>query len=1006
MKHLAIGARVMLGLTAASCLYWTSTGHSQQTAGRVDELTMAKELNLGTFCLTNVPSGSIKVLGTFVDTDRTWYRLGINVAGGAQGRARAFLFDKPLSRGAGFTSCASPGANVRTVLSGALNSASIQAYYSFATATQSAAWQVEKGELKAELGKVSAQFGTLFGGKVDPAQRLLWVNNPKKLLFANGGATKEGVIRIEMTDITLQGAKLMLAENYSPLTLDLKAISDVDREDKGHVSFDMDVLTGGIQLARGTLFAEGVTLPSGTIHASYGQVVVQSGGAQRVSLHGRESSVQLELSRIDAQIGEIRHTLFPVTTVVPLKGVTLKGISGKVMPSTDLALLTEPSFVGMSAPAVQIALGEHSERRALSGQAVLKVAALDDQVIEAELSLNAPVVRATDFVVGENGIDQLQLAIKGPRENSQISGHAIVSRLRAGSLRWSSPESGQRLAVSMSGGIHSALGVQLPFSLDLPTRSGSAHFALPDGRVALEGKLDRFKARGFLAIDLGQDVPVARLVVAPDSFSLGMSGQVIHEPLLFGAVPTLAAGMSLKMTAPGGFEVTSGRATGKVLVGVGAVIVNNSELAFADGTSGMRIGVPLRTSADTALGLDLHTMDVSFEAGTLEVEQLTAQSAGPQTVSIAGMQIASPRLSIDRLRVAATAGQARVEMRGMAFEATQVIHAADPYVTAELTQPLRIATAEAVLGSVRQSLRLVDGSLSDMTLHSTRTVFRSGDGLDVQGNSALIEVRKVSMNDIDASIAIADGEVQLDSKGSSSSTRLRTHFDGFLLDAQGTKGALNGQASLKLSDLSLGVKSRVRAGDCAEEQQWKIRSSVELGRVHVDMSMRDSKLHGELVVPSGRFNARNDGYSRCEFNKTHILVEEQRGRFEYPCFRGIKWYTCDGWTIIVPEVKAVIRWVAELHDLQVSGRIADTRISVRGERGLRVCPGRIDLNPPLVVANYHPNFKEGGFLQNLVRDLIRGMASVFESVIVNLVGTSVSAATHLRSALIPEQCYG
>jgi len=981
-----------------------SSVQSQQSTSVANTLALAKQLDIGSFCLTNLPSGSVKVLDSVLQANRTWFHVKIDLNGGPASGARAYIFDRPPASVGELVVCSASVPGTRTVLAGTINRATIEAYYSFPTDTQAAAWIVEKDGLHAELGKVTARFGALFGGQFDPAQRLLWINNPSRLHFANAGGTKNGTIRMEATDVSLKGARLQLGADYPTMTADLRAVSDSGRADKGHVSFDLDVQTGGITLADGMLFANDVAIPAGTLHTSYVEATIDGANARSVALMGSLDGVNLVASDIDAKLSTLKHTQFPLTNAVPVKNVTLKTLSGAVAPSTDVALLGDPDFQGLRVPEADIAIGSGEDGRVLRGRGQIKVASLSPQAIDGEVSIPSPSMDAMDFIVGANGMERLKLAISGNKADPTIDGSAVVRRLSAGQMQWTGANA-ERLPISLRGKPGSALELNIPFDIDLKSSAGRLEFRLPDGRLTLDGRTDAFKARGVLTLS-DQAVEKVKLAVAPNSLSIRVSGQAAHEPLLFGGTPTFSAGVNLAIAAPGGFVVTPAGATGKVAANVGVLVVSDGSLAFSNKATGMRVAVPLRTSADTQLGIDLSNMGVSFESGTVDVQHLTAESVDGAVSELGGLAITAPKVSIDRLTVSAADGNAQVAMSGLSFDASHIEHAQDPYFSADLTAPLVIQSASSRLGSVRDSMRIVDGSLVGMTLGTAHTTFRSHDGASLQGASASVDVRRLADDYIDASIGIADGDLRLDTKDSTSTTAVRTHFDRFAIQVAGQKGALDGTGALRLTDLSVSTHTRLAIADCPEKQQWKIRASVELGRVDLNLQMKKSELQGELKVANGKFNARNDGYSRCEFDKTQILVEEKRAKYEYPCFRHWKWYSCDGWTILVPEVKAVIHWVAELHDLQVSGRIDDTRVSLRGERGLRVCPGKITLNPPLIVANYHPNFKEGGFVQNLVRDLIRTVASAFESTIANLIGTGASATTYLRNAVMSEQCYG
>ena len=48
-----------------------------------------------------------------------------------------------------------------------------------------------------------------------------------------------------------------------------------------------------------------------------------------------------------------------------------------------------------------------------------------------------------------------------------------------------------------------------------------------------------------------------------------------------------------------------------------------------------------------------------------------------------------------------------------------------------------------------------------------------------------------------------------------------------------------------------------------------------------------------------------------------VFIEEKRAKYKYPCFKGIKWYSCDGWTKLSPAVKGDV-WGAVDRDGRVT----------------------------------------------------------------------------------------
>jgi hypothetical protein len=982
-----------------------NSARGQAGGADVAALQKASQIDIGVFCLKNIPAGSIRVISTDFD-NRIWWNVKIKVPSGGGRGARAFIFDKPLPVSQKFQVCSENTVGVSTILAGDLNSAEITARFAPATDTLPPVWQVEANNLNAELGKVTANLDKLYGATLDTQRRLLWVKNPSQLFFTRTNTQREGTLRVETTDVYLRGVRLQLGSGFPEVVADFNAVADPSRDDLGHVKFDIDVANAGIQFVSGEFFSKNISLPLGRLSFGYAFAELKSGTIQRAALTSGDGRVYLTLSGLSLNATELSHTEFPRISVLPGNSIQIKGIKGLIGLSHEAAVLLAPTVLGATTDGATVRILDGQGKVAAQGMGGIEVRSLDVQSADGDVRIAEPAIAALSPIWGTDGVTRLRLSMLGNKDKPNISGDALMKRLAAGALTIDS--AGRPFKALIRDGARIEEGMSLPFKISASTPEEHASIAVPGdiGHVVLDGQVAEFAAGGVLTI-AGVDLGDSTLRVDPGSFKLQVTGQVAHEPLLFGSVPVFQAGVSLTLSSPGGFVVATSGAKGSVDASTGILILNNASLGFRDPTRPLQISIPIRTSVDTVLAIDLSNLGVTFKEGTVDVSGIKANATSAQPIDVAGIALTSPMVSIDHLRLVAKEGAAAVSATNLSFAASSLEHAGDPYWQAELSQPLTIPTMTAEVTESRGAMLLQHALLTNLQLGASRASFRSRDGVSVAGTNATIKLDKITENAIQGSVAIADGHVALDTRSADSSTSASTAFQNFKVNLDGIKSDLAGDGQIHLSDLSATVHTRLNVGDCSEADRWKIEAGISLGSVDLALKMKNSALTGEAKIDSGHFSAKNDGYSRCEFDKHSVLVKEQSAYFKYPCVKNWHPDMCDGNTIIVPEIAATIHWIAELHELQVSGRMDNVRVSMRGAKGVRVCPGTINLNPPLIVANYHPNFNDdGGVIGRAIRDLIRTIASTFESALANIIGSDVSVLSYLRSALFPNECYG
>jgi hypothetical protein len=399
------------------------------------------------------------------------------------------------------------------------------------------------------------------------------------------------------------------------------------------------------------------------------------------------------------------------------------------------------------------------------------------------------------------------------------------------------------------------------------------------------------------------------------------------------------------------------------------------------------------------LRFDVGTGRAKLRSARIVAEKMEAKALDvAKEVEISGIKLHSPDLTLAKLTVVFNEGSGSIKGEGLHFVTDDLTHPGQPYWQVKLAPNtgLSVPKFDAQLGDTETSLKVTDASLEGLSIDGLAAQFRSADGFAVAGQKFMLTADLLTEKLVKkGALTISTGNLNVVAADGSNVTTAKAAFDQFALSLDGPKDALSGRGSIGLHDVSVGGRFKLGIGQCSADQGWKVTGAFDIGKANLAVEMQASKISGSVDVNDGRAYIVNDGYSRCEWDEDHTFQEEKWAIFNACPLIG----NCEVKTIILPAIKAKIHWVAELQQLQASATIQRATLSVGGSSGMRYCLKQLLLSPPIIVANYHPNIREGGFIQNLLRDLIRLVATTFESSLASLIGNSAAITTWLSSAL-------
>jgi hypothetical protein len=400
---------------------------------------MAAQIDVGSFCLTDIPRGMIVVKDSWPQPDGVWWRLEITVPPSAAKKPNALFFKstrKPQADGV-FAKCAAEESS--SFLKGRLNSARIEAYYRPRTGNELSRWQVDPDKLSVEFGgrAAEAQLSPLFGGTViahdAPAGtsalrgRLMWVENKASRLFFNpSDGTQTGVLSITTTDVTVSKTPLELGT--SKVAVDLACRSGIG-PNGGNVTFSMNVSNGRVGFTSGECVAADVGIGAGEWNEAGATAIVKAARAKKIVLRGHSLHPELELLGLDvtADLVEFKSAF---VRIEPHASIAVARLAGPLALVPDALRITEPSWSEAKTSGANVSIGSAFP---VTGIGDLHVVTLDREQTETLIDLKS-VALPSLAAVAPISASSLSLRIAGPLNAPFVSGSLGAASVRLAAL--------------------------------------------------------------------------------------------------------------------------------------------------------------------------------------------------------------------------------------------------------------------------------------------------------------------------------------------------------------------------------------------------------------------------------------------------------------------------------------------------------------------------------------------------------------------------------------------
>lgn len=993
----------LLAISAACLTFALST--SDVARADPSTLTHASDIDLGAFCLSGLPAGTVRIGRSRLADDGTWWEISLTFGAASARKAKVYFFSSPRPSTSGpYQRCSTTMDNVSAILDGDIQGGTIKALYREATDLSSNRWQVEADGLNLELGRVQTQLKPLNRGTLVPigaptdagslSGRRLWITNPGSRLFFNrSGGQQDGVVSLATTDVQIAGFSVDLGPSVTT-SVDLACPYAPSRPNQGRVEFAVDVARGTVQFVGGECRAQQPALPAGGWSVAGLSLAADSVTAREIVLRGDRPQAHLTILGLTFAATEFRHGPALSMEGTPTSPVTVAQLTGTVPPAEGTASLDTPEWSDVTAAVTHVSVADNLR----SDDATLTIARLTTDNVAGSAVLQKPAIRELPHLVTAADLDRLELSFEGSKIRPRVTGSVATTRVQWGALVIAD----QVRAVPFDGTVGEDASFHVDFRWDVDTRVG--HVVITDpaaGDVALEAQLQRLRIEGAAWIGGAQG---SRLEVKPGGLVGEVSVAASSKPILFSGTTEFGNG-SLRVSSAGGFTFGPHGAQGAIDAESSGLIVTGGHLSFASLKGRYRLNVPLRTAAAAVLRFDLATGQAALQSGQLAAEGIDAAATSDEAALLGGVSVIAPQVTLQSLTVVAADGLAHVRGKGLIFSAREATHADPPFWHAEFGdgQQLRVDGFSAELApDHHESVAVSHAALEGVTFAAAHGAFRSPDGFAVRGDGVDFTAAALSDTAIaQGTIHIATGAIDVAHNDTVEATSANAAFRNFSLTLDGTAQQLSGRGAVHIDTLWIHGRRRLDVGECSPENRWKLTGAVDTEHIDLTLEMAHAALSGSVHLARGRAYVVNDGYSRCEFDKEAVLVEE-RTLGSVPCLDGWSVKMCD---VKSPRIAPKIHWVAELHQLQASATVEDADLTVGGGRGLVYCLKRVAVSPPVIVANYTPTIPEinvpiVGDIARIIRDLIRGMATLFESTLASGVGTGGAMVTWL-SYLFP-----
>jgi hypothetical protein len=961
----ALAAMLLLAGGSAS-----SEDDDDTTTVEAQTIRVTKQFDFGAFCVDNIPVGTVTAVGRPESkVDGIWRDVTLTVPSGDGPKPRVYFLSGIVPVTGIPAACGNtPPAGVTRILEGDLSSGRLkfsvlwQPYAGYSTAET-----IKPNEMDIVLSRVRLAFAPLYGGQVTaPSVRVSTVKqftaNPGRMDGPNtailSGTLKVGSQRLEIrrAQVQLPGASQTTTLTFSPGTDGSAILVEIPT---GHV-----FLFAGTQVAAS--FSSGT---ADTISAAGVRINLTQWKVTRTTLSAFSGAKPPEMTFHDLALNatQVFHAGAPFADVRPHAPVSVEAIRGALAPDNGVAQIASPSMRNVVVPNGDLQLGGVASAPAISGSGSLKVHEITDDAIDGEIALAAPVLSALNSIAPLRG-RALAMHVSGDKTAPKVNGSLGLVDAKLGSLDLSQLDK-TSLSFLTANSTTDEWGLQ--FSVDASASAGHWDFADPTGgSVELEGQLKALKARGTVWFGSSQNAP--RIVVDPGTFRLAAEASIVRDSLVFGADAShTQISPSLDITSPSGFAVAKAATSGSADIVAALLVVDQPQLAFEiDNQGRFRVTAPLRFVTGATLTIDLANRGLTLKQGHAEMTAVSANAVDArQSVTLAGIAIKAPSLSLGDLVVDAHDGNATVSLQTLAFQADSLTHASDPGwgATAVSTQ---IASVAATLGDLNTAIKLKGASLTGLQVAANDGHYTSRDGLDIGGHQMSLRVQEATLTSVVGGVlSIQNGQLAFKSTTGGASGNASASYDAFRVTFNGASDDINGTIHLHVTAIN-GSYSFSPMSQCPSSLLLSL--GVSVSSFNIDGAIQHGDARGTATINDPRIRLTKTSADTCEWNATYNVPVSQVVLLPVCIIPWIGPAICNQvQKTINVNVPVPVRWKAQAVTLDEGIQASDVQVSLAGKSTLSACirGAKIDLDQlkKVSILTVTPTFEAHGDLADLVK---------------------------------------
>lgn len=928
--------------------------------GFIHALRGATELEIGPFHLMGFRTGSIEVRpGSRILNTGIWHAFSLKI--GAQDGARVRI------HGSG-----ADGDGV--ILEGTLTHGRIDGEVRDPTMRVGGglAFDVEVGGLQLTLGNIRSNLKPLYGGTLDLSGRKVWIEATEKIEIRPFEIS--GRVGFETSGVTLVGARIDLMGDGSQMLFDLAA------RDPEKIYLDLNLGDGAFRLAGGELVAKGIESDAREFRHCGSQVIGDGLKVDRLALVGQPTDQPLiDATGLRFANAAISHQTSPLFEASAPNGVQIAALEAKAGSTEDFLSLSGISLVGIRFDAAQLSLVRAGVRQ-IVGSGLVSLDHLTVDTMSGKLEVRGPTIAAVASTFASATTPNMTVSFSGAKNDLDVSGNVAVSGASLATLAFGGLEEPVRFASGEDG---------ISFEVEAPGMAGNVEFHDPAlGGVKIAAELQRLAATGRIVENDGR----IQLAIPAGGFELDLLATAVSETALYGAAP-LFGGALLGFGNSTAVTIAEGNAEGALVAAVEGFAVAGAGLRLSNKGAGFRLNKPLQTGAQASVGYELATSSMFLHQGNLTVEDLDLATDPAGLVALADLDLETPRLKLKKLELNADGGVAKLRAEELEFSAERFTHRKAPEVSGVLEEPVTIAAIAGDLPKNLSALEFTQESLSGVHAAVRNAEYLTPDGLSISAARVQLDLGLLTRERADGSISIEGGKIYVEdfaSLGNGGESRLsgQAALQSAQLSFEGSKDEPTGNGTMHITSVGISGELPVAIENCARQPFWM---GIQAGMTgaEFEIELADGELTGAFGVESATASVGDTGYYRCEFDKRHTIAEATWMHVN-PCWPG----ECTIKTILTPKVEADVHWIMEVHEFKATGAVRDVKARLAGESGLQLCGAKLELEPAMISANYHPNVRDtGNPITNLPRDIIRGVATVIESSLATQLSFVISAIT-------------